>query len=356
MREQTVCGTDVCPNEFPFHKNSTICELPDGSLVAAWFAGHEGEGYADQAVYGSHRPADSDEWETPECWVDVPNKAVGCPVLFIGPDENLWLTAPVNYGAWVKGGSRLFFKRSEDDGQTWKDLELLSDVRGVYLKNKPLHLAEVNRWILPAYYEDFSDPCFFLIEEDFDERPREFPRLVGADQIPPHDPEFVGVNHTQGLSHPTVVELSDGSLLAYLRPRTGGYIYETRSHDRGETWTEAEQTDIPNPNAGFDMVRTAAGNIVLANNPQRGENPPEGRNNLELWLSEDEGNSWPFKMTLRYEEADLQPGNVDQGQPTFTYSNIIQADDGTLHVLYEQRRQSIQHVEITEEELREQSQ
>ena len=83
-----------------------------------------------------------------------------------------------------------------------------------------------------------------------------------------------------GLIYPTAVELADGSLLAYIRPRPGGYLWETRSTDRGINWTEAEPTKIPNPDAGFDILGTEAGDLVLIVNPSTAKHAPNGRNTL----------------------------------------------------------------------------
>lgn len=88
------------------------------------------------------------------------------------------------------------------------------------------------------------------------------------------------------------MELRDGNLLAYLRSRQGGFIHETRSYDEGRNWTPAEETDIPN--AMFDMVLTEDGNLVLVDNPspRKGHGTiPEGRHELALFMSEDEGDT-----------------------------------------------------------------
>lgn len=371
MESRFICHADSCSNGNTFHKNSTIVELPDGDLMAAWFAGKHGEGHRDQDIYGSRLPAGSDEWEDSECLVNIPGRSLGCPVLFIGPDDELWLTAPQMYGNWIIS-SRLLFKRSLDDGHTWADLEILHETPSLYLKNKPLHLAEEDRWVLGVDInhnaEDKNEKAgFLLIPGDYTERPDCFPLLVGGDQIVPQDPEgYLGditasptdrdrewVEEVPGFIYPTAVELSDGSLLAYMRPRPGGYLWETRSYDRGINWTAAERTEIPNPNAGFDLLRTDEGNLVLVANPLHGDYPPEGRDELGLFMSTDEGETWPYQMYLEREPTDGPLGDIPDGQrPEFTYGNLIQADDGTVHIAFEYRRRGIKHVEISEEEIR----
>ncbi|WP_317175974.1 exo-alpha-sialidase [Halomontanus rarus] len=350
MEERWICHADDCASENVFHKNTTIYEMPNGDLVSAWFAGDVGEGNRDQNTYGSRLPVGADEWEDSKPLVEIDGRAVGSPVMFEGPGDYLWLTAPVMYGDWLST-SRVHYKRSSDGGETWGDLELLSERSGIYLKNKPLYLDKEDRWILPAYSDVEDKPYFFLLPGDDHERPGDFSPMVGGGQVVPHDEK--GYMGALGMTHPTVVELSDGKLLAYLRPRQGGYVYETRSHDRGLNWTEAEQTDIPNPNAAFDMVRTEDGNVVLVINPVSDEQIPEGRNVLGLFMSEDEGDTWPYQLYLERVETDQSLRKMPDGErPEFTYGNVIQADDGRIHLAYEHRRRGIKHVETTEDEIR----
>lgn len=371
MESQFICHADSCASKNTFHKNSTIVELDNGDLLAAWFAGVHGEGHQDQNIYGSRLPAGEGEWEDSECWVDVPGRSVGCPVLFVGPGNQLWLTAPQMYGNWIIS-SRLLFKRSLDDGHTWKDLEILRETKGLYLKNKPVHLAEEDRWVLGVDIDHNAEPKnekpgFLLLPGDYLERPDCFPLLVGGDQIVPQDPEgYIGDitagpeerdedwKDIPGFIYPTAVELSDGSLLAYMRPRPGGQLWKTRSHDRGLNWTAAKPTGIPNPNAGFDLLATDAGNLVLVDNPSTERDVPEGRNELALFMSEDEGETWPYQFYLEREAVDGTLGTIPDGErPEFTYGNLIQGADGRLHVTYEYRRRGIKHVTITEDEIRE---
>lgn len=352
MEERIVCQSDSCKKDNTFHKNSAIVEAPNGDLLATWFAGNHSEGNRDQNIFGSRLREGDDEWAESQCWVDVDGRALGCPVLFMGPDDNVWLIVPQFYGEWLTG-TRLFYKRSKDHGNTWMDLELLTDETGLYLKNKPLHLENENRWILgvDVLHSAEDKPAFLIIPSDHQDRPGDFPYRVGGDQIMPTDPEG-GIWDRPGFIYPTAVELSNGDLLAYMRPRQEpGYLYETRSTDRGLNWSEAERTNIPNPDAGFDIVRTDSGNLILINNPISGSDIPYGRHELAIFMSEDDGESWPYQLYLENEKR-VDLGEMDQvGRPEFTYGNVIQSDGGEIHITYECRRNSIKHVKTTVEEI-----
>ena len=362
MQKRTICEMDGCPNGNTFHKNTSIVELDDGEFMAAWFANQskrQKDRSHEQSIFGSRYSGDSGTWSEAERLVDTPGRANGSPVFFHGPDDTLWLVAPQMYGNSI-AASRLLFKRSDDQGRTWTDMEILHDKPGLYTKNKPLHLRSEDRWLLGVDIlhgaEDSSG--FLIIEDDFADRPGDFPLLVGGDQITPGS--FVSAS---GMIYPTAIELSDGTILAYMRPRPGGYLWETRSFDGGYKWTEARQTDIPNPDAGFDVHRTDDGNVVLVINPVVGQFP-EGRNELAVFMSEDDCETWPYQFYLEREPTTSEPRNGEQnndedrtwvGQPEFTYGYIIQSSDGRLHVTYEARTSQIIHVTMTEDEIRERS-
>lgn len=70
---------------------STIVELPNGDLLAAWFQG-SGERWADDvAIMGARLRAGKDKWTKPFVMADVPEFPDINPILFIGPQDRLWL-------------------------------------------------------------------------------------------------------------------------------------------------------------------------------------------------------------------------------------------------------------------------
>jgi len=70
---------------------STIVELPNGDLLAAWFQG-SGERWADDvAIMGARLKASRDKWSDPFLMADVPGFPDINPILFLDPDKRLWL-------------------------------------------------------------------------------------------------------------------------------------------------------------------------------------------------------------------------------------------------------------------------
>lgn len=234
-------------NTFPASHSASICELPNGDLITAWFSGSR-ESASDSVILGSRLKKDAENWEIPKVLVNVHQRAAGNPRLFLGPDNGLWLIAPINYGKWCDGGSRLFLKRSYDLGRTWTDLEIFTGRKRILGKNKPI-FVQPNIWIIPVEYEGTGDVAFM----------RSTNRGKTWSVIDCKGDGFY-------LDQPTVVELKSGTLLGFMRSWEG-YIFKSYSYDKGQSWTKPEQTEIYNPNSGIDMICLDDGRLLLAYNP-----------------------------------------------------------------------------------------
>ncbi|HEC03881.1 MAG TPA: hypothetical protein ENI81_10135, partial [Phycisphaerales bacterium] len=70
---------------------STVVELPNGDLLAAWFQG-SGERWADDvAIMGARLRAGADKWTRPFVMADVPEFPDINPILFLDAQDRLWL-------------------------------------------------------------------------------------------------------------------------------------------------------------------------------------------------------------------------------------------------------------------------
>ncbi len=86
------CETcDVFPMVRDHVHGSTIVELPNGDLLAAWFQG-SGERWADDVVImGARRKAAATEWSKPFVMADTPGFPDINPILFMDSQNRLWL-------------------------------------------------------------------------------------------------------------------------------------------------------------------------------------------------------------------------------------------------------------------------
>ena len=87
----------------------------------------------------------------------------------------------------------------------------------------------------------------------------------------------------------------DGTLVAYMRDNGPApkRLMISRSTDRGDTWSQVQDTQLPNPGAGAEVRVLASGKWVLIYNDLE-----RGRYSLAVSLSDDEGETWRWTRHL----------------------------------------------------------
>jgi predicted neuraminidase len=292
--------------EPPSSHASTVYEMPDSSILCAWYSGSS-EAAPDVAVYASRLT--QGVWSKPVIIADTPDKPEGNPVLYTNDQDKVFLYFVTIHGLgwnWAK----IKYRVSNDNGETWGPVIMLRDKRGWMIRNHPVKLSD-GRLLMPFYSENKWCSEFMVSEnngEDWD-----------------HISE---VCSRPGNIQASVVELGNNELYATMRTGARGkQLWQTRSYDGGKTWSKAEQTNIPNPNSGTDMIKLDTGEILLAFN-----NSKKNRTPLSLALSSDGGHSWG---TLK---------NIEDGPGEYSYPSLCQSKDGAIHLTYTYQRKTIKHV------------
>ena len=329
---------------------STIIESAERDLLLAFFAGTR-EGADDNAIYlvrgvACHPGAadgaagvaiDSWSWSPPAQLTDVVD-AHWNPVLARSP----------------RGKLTLFFKRgrpisrwqtwrmtSPDDGHTWSSAgELVPGDRGGRgpVRNPPLVLAS-GRWVAGASTEAGGSggvtsvwDCFADVSDD--------------DGVTWTRSENIPIDHSAipgpGIIQPTVWTGPEG--LVFLMRSSTGRAWRAVSTDEGETWTPAEETELPNNNSGLCATRLSDGRVVCAHNTSA--IPWGPRNELALSVSADEGRTWTPALTIDALPAPTSTITPDDagvdtdGQSELSYPTLI-ATPGVLIVSYTRQRREI---------------
>jgi len=310
----------------PFHSAhaSTIVELSNGDLLAAWFGG-TAEGAPDTAIWASRRTANqANHWSAPYVLVREPNIACWNPVLFHSADGKLWLYYKFGPNARTWTGARLI---STDEALTWSKPDHLPAGLLGPIKDKPLVLPN-GTIVSGTSVESYSSWAAWIDRStDNGKTWTKIGPITVASQPQPSKPNQT--EQVSGIIQPTIVPLGNKHLRIYARSTSDiGRICAADSFDNGLTWTQAHATDLPNPNSGIDAVALRDGRIVLIYN-----NTTQGRTPLNLAVSADGEH---FKIFATLED---QPGE-------YSYPAIIQGKAGELDMTYTWNRKRIRFATV----------
>jgi predicted neuraminidase len=339
----------IFPLESWHNHSSSVVELPNRDLLVVWFHG-SGERTADDVlIRGARWSRARGQWSAPFTMADAPGFPETNPVLFIDGRERLfffwpliiahrWETALMKY--------RVSTDFQQPDGPpvwSFQDNIVLAPTN-IIPKTRAFvdaavardpKLAELGaRLVARAEDEYFSRMGWFTRTH-----PLQLPS--GRILVPMYSDGYsfgiMGISDDGGLTwrgsepivgrgsiQPSVVRKSDGTLVAYLRDNGPApkRAHTSMSKDDGESWTLAEDTDIPNPGSSLEAIRLRNGHWIMVYNDVE-----QGRHSLVAAISDDEGATWTHRRHLE--------GRPDAPGPNqYHYPSVIQADDGAIHVTY----------------------
>lgn len=316
---------------------STVVELKDGGLMAAWFGGTR-EGAPDVAIWTSRY--EHSIWSKPVEAAREKDVPSWNPVLFHTNDGRLWLyyKAGKDTGSW--SGSRMW---SKDEGKTWSKPEQLPAGLLGPIRAKPLVLTDgtvVSGSSVEAYktwavwIERSTDnaetwkkigPMVVTEAQDNAETPSPEPPMDSVElRKKDHGPRSF-----EGIIQPSVVRMGGKHLRFYARSKTlAAKVVVADSFDDGMTWSKTRFIDVPNNNSGLDVVALKDGRVVMIFN-----DTPRGRSPLNLAVSRD-GEHFRVFATL------------EQGAGEYSYPALIQDANGDLDMTYTWHRTAIKHVHL----------
>ena len=163
-----------------------------------------------------------------------------------------------------------------------------------FLRCKPLVLND-GSWIF-FNYDQITDRYGYSVSKD---EGKTFARYYGAKKLATHFDEAMAYQRLDG----SVRMLARTSL---------SELAECVSDDGAITWSEAKLSGIDSPNTRFYVSRTPSGRVLLVNNDSR-----EGRKNMTVYLSEDDGKTWKYKKRINddrmgpsYPDVDFYNGKI----------------------------------------------
>lgn len=304
---------------------------PGGRIWAAWVSG----GDSPDAYFVLASSDDRGEtWSQPRLVIDPPDHPSGLKVsvivgnLWTDPRGRLWLFFDQGFEQFDGRTGNWFIRcdNPDDDTPEWTAPSRIGF--GMTL-NKPI-VHSSGDWLLPVSLWDRNKikPAVLAIE------PEPFPELDSYRMSNVFASSDEGETWTRrgGVLIPrpqfdeaVLVERSGGEVWMTCRSETG--IWESTSHDRGESWSEPVRSAISHINARHAIRRLASGKLLLVKHGTRvGEVTPK-RRDLTTFLSDDDGHSWQGGLLLEgRQEKDC------------SYPDISQLADGTICVLYDYGR------------------
>ncbi|MEJ8325760.1 exo-alpha-sialidase [Kosakonia sacchari] len=351
--------TAMLPSPCPQNHAANILPLPDGTLMCVWFGGSQ-EGVADISVWSSRLAPGACAWSEAVKLSDDPTRSEQNPVLFLAPDNVLWLL----WTAQISGNQDtaiVRYRQSHDFGASWGDIKTLLDKPGTFIR-QPITVLDNGNWLLPVFY------C----------RTQPGEKWVGNDDI-----SAVKISSDQGKSwrdvdvpqslgcvHMNITALPGGQLVALFRSRWADNIYYSQSTDGGESWSVPEPTTLPNNNSSIQVTTLADGALALVFNHMSAAGASERRASLYDEIDDGDGRKEPTVTSGRsaFWGAPRAPmtvaispdgGHLDEGDGycmtnnsqeklnrEFSYPSIKQGADGKLHIAYTYFRQAIKYVRI----------
>ena len=358
------------PEDFHNH-SSSIVETPAGDLIACWFHGH-GERKDDSLVIlGSRKKRGQEHWSPPFLMADNPGLPDQNCTLFIDNDGRLWMFWISSIDNLVRSYFLKYRTSTDFEGDaaprwTWQDAIfcLPADAEQAFTEGLTKRVAEIHAAteLTPerkAHYLSRTDDIRAVVSDKLFQRlgwmPRQPPIMLDENRMmlglysdtfncamfaftedAGQTWEFSRPLTQRGIQ-PSTVRKKNGNLVAFMRDSP--VVRRAESSDGGLNWTEVP-IDILNSGSSVAALALDSGTWILAVN-----DVADGRHVLTLYLSDDEGATWPVKRALENLKPDMGSGH---------YPTLIQAADGTIHCTYTHEDKekfsgkTIKHVRINE--------
>lgn len=322
----------VCPwtPENPRHDHQLIFHLEEETLLLVW-----SEYYASAPSHVQRTPFDTEHgfadaatcrltaklsWDAGRSWsprYTIQDNKWGMnvkhPNLVRISDTDILFT----FTAWESEstGRNVYMRKSNDNGETWGAIDRIGEPGWYCTNNDHALRLSSGRIILPSH----GGPGFEYRGKG--SRLYSFMFISDDEGRTWHMSKDSFTVDGRGAHEPSLVELSDGRLLCYMRT-TQKRIYWNESHDQGEHWSEPQPTDLAAPDSPPLLKKLPGTNdlLLIWNNVASESNWP--RIPLTCAVSTDEGRSWSaFKDIDNREQHDAAYAAVTfhNGEALVTY-------------------------------------
>ena len=302
----------------PFYGHNhqpAITWCPNGDLLAIWFSTGEESG-REMVVLGSRMRKGSQSWDPASLFFKVPDRNMtGSSLLLLEDGSLLHVNGVADSGDWKR--LAMVVRTSSDNGRTWSAPSIAEADHAVrhQVIAGPIICSDGTIIQCCDAGPGGDDGTSFHISTD------------GGRTWTDTGSTIPGI-------HAGVVELNDGTLMAYGRGNSiDGQMPVSFSYDKGKTWT-SRASGFPPIGSGQRLVlkRLQEGPIMLATFKENG---------MTLHLSYDEGKTWPVCKLLTDGSGRKTAGGAWTGDFTMDanhaepkgYFACTQTPDGIIHLI-----------------------
>jgi sialidase-1 len=318
-------------DEYSRSNYPSIARLADGRLLCVYTVGTDSIDGANAVVAAKFSDDHGRSWGKPVILIDSnPELNFDASIIVVGDRVIVSsATVPATHFQFIST-SRAVAVRSEDSGRTWTDpYEIPMEQRyvsgminnGVALDDDTVLFAyswdvmlEKQDKVGSEGVQDYH--CGIMVSEDGGMSWSAGPHLAITAS------KTVGRTHAiNGIDEPAIIELPDKSL--YMLCRTGSdKLYESRSYDRGASWTQPSPSSLTSHNAPASLCRIDGDKLGT----------------LVVWCNSPT-NRWPLSVAASYDNARTwtEPkAIVEIPGARSAYPGCVQAADGTVVVIWQQ--------------------
>lgn len=309
-----------------------LLELENGDMLCAWFAGSF-EGSKDISIVCARLNSGSTSWEEPIKVSNDSERSEQNPSLFIGPDKAIWLVYTAQMDR-MEGKDNMQFtsiircQKSFDNGYTWSQPELLFSREGSFCR-QPIQVLENGRWIFGNWVCTDSklgltgDPTVFQISDDEGKtwKTVEMPNSNGrvhANIVELENGHLIALMRSRFADNVYISESFDfgdtwSEPVPTVLPNNNSSISALKL-ESGRIAIAYNPTCTPVPTQGIAAW-------------------PGLRCPVAVALSEDGGKTWPMIRLMERGEGFIGDENTTNNKQ-YEYPYLMQGKDGDLHLAF----------------------